>query len=221
MNLIILRFFQISLFLFAPLSLSAADWYVDDNSNTNDVFTATSAAGNDASAGSALAPFATINKAILSAAAGDFIWVDAGVYNESLGLAPGTNGTAVTVDNLTITGAGYALTVVDHNFHGPTAGYFLWVKASGFSLKEMTVQEYSNNGAAGGAGHSGQALTIGGTGSTITDILIENVSFNGNGTSSGNPAISVLARSTVIIKGGGSFCCQMHSINSSTYSTRK
>ncbi|WP_207495298.1 T9SS type A sorting domain-containing protein [Aridibaculum aurantiacum] len=53
-------------------------YYVNDNSNTGDVFT--SAVGNDANAGTASAPFATIAHAYNVAQAGDTIFVDAGTY---------------------------------------------------------------------------------------------------------------------------------------------
>lgn len=65
--------------LFAgTLSTHAADWYVNDLSTTGDVYT--TAVGNDANAGTAAAPFATITQALSAATAGDVIYVDAGTY---------------------------------------------------------------------------------------------------------------------------------------------
>lgn len=56
----------------------ANTWYVNDASQTGDVFT--TAIGNDANPGTAAQPFATILFAINAAANGDTIYVDAGSY---------------------------------------------------------------------------------------------------------------------------------------------
>lgn len=56
----------------------AADWYVNDASRANDVYT--TAVGNDANPGTTPAPFATLTQALLAASAGDVIYVDAGTY---------------------------------------------------------------------------------------------------------------------------------------------
>lgn len=72
------KFFLIGLFSFGFGVANATTWYVNDNSLTGDVFT--SAVGNDANAGSAAAPFATVQFAIDAANAGDTIYVDAGTY---------------------------------------------------------------------------------------------------------------------------------------------
>lgn len=56
----------------------AATYYVNDNSQTGDVFT--TAVGNDANTGTASAPFATLAYAVAQAKNGDTIYVDAGTY---------------------------------------------------------------------------------------------------------------------------------------------
>ncbi|MBI2729438.1 MAG: DUF1565 domain-containing protein [Sphingobacteriales bacterium] len=75
-------------------------YYVNDNSTTGDVFTNT--AGNDANAGTATAPFATIQYAVNIAAANDIIYVDAGTYTEQVTITKG----------LTIIGAGQNATSI-------------------------------------------------------------------------------------------------------------
>jgi hypothetical protein len=55
-----------------------ANWYVNDASTANDVYT--TAVGNDANPGTTSAPFATLTQALLVASAGDVIFVDAGTY---------------------------------------------------------------------------------------------------------------------------------------------
>jgi ELWxxDGT repeat protein len=59
----------------------AATYYVNDNSQTGDVFT--SAVGSNSNYGAASAPFATLDYAISQARNGDTIYVDAGTYNLS------------------------------------------------------------------------------------------------------------------------------------------
>lgn len=76
----------------------ATTWYVNDASLTGDLFT--SAIGNDANAGTASAPFATLTFAITQYAAGDTIYVDAGTYN----------GSEITLPkNVTLRGAKYGV----------------------------------------------------------------------------------------------------------------
>lgn len=75
-------------------------WYVNDNSLAGDVFT--SAPGNDANAGTAAAPFATIQYAVNAAAANDIIYLDAGTYTEQV----------TTTKGISIIGAGQNLTSI-------------------------------------------------------------------------------------------------------------
>ena len=103
------------LFLFGIQCLFATDFYVDDNSNVNDVFTAASVPGSDAVAvpGTASNPFATLKFAISRANAGDRIFVDAGIYTTEVGI--------VINKALIITGAGTNLTFIDNNYAGIVA----------------------------------------------------------------------------------------------------
>lgn len=69
-----------SLILFSCHFAFSQNWYVNDASTTGDQYT--SSTGSDLNPGTAALPFATINKAITEAVAGDTIWVDAGNYSE-------------------------------------------------------------------------------------------------------------------------------------------
>ncbi|MBS1741643.1 MAG: T9SS type A sorting domain-containing protein [Bacteroidetes bacterium] len=75
------KIFTVAAALFTFSAATANSWYVNDGSLTGDVFT--TAIGNDANAGTAAAPFATIQFALDNAAAGDTIYVDAGTYTEA------------------------------------------------------------------------------------------------------------------------------------------
>lgn len=93
----------IGTFIFS--TANATDWYVNDASLTGDVFT--TAIGNDANAGTASAPFATIQAALAAAANGDFIYVDAGTYvtadieiNKSISLRGAKYGIPAGPDNI-------------------------------------------------------------------------------------------------------------------------
>ncbi|MCL6098524.1 MAG: right-handed parallel beta-helix repeat-containing protein [Bacteroidetes bacterium] len=73
----------LALLMFVITSMSFAQpYYVNDNSTAGDVYT--TAIGNDGNAGTAAAPFLTINHAISVAAASDVIYVDVGTYAETV-----------------------------------------------------------------------------------------------------------------------------------------
>jgi hypothetical protein len=106
--------------------------YVNDNSQTGDTYT--SAIGNDANPGTATAPLLTITKAISVALAGDVIYVDAGTYNEN-----------VFIDKqLTLTGAGSALSIID--LSSSSSGYEVRPNAPNVTFEGFTVRNGSNNG---------------------------------------------------------------------------
>ncbi|MCE2742474.1 MAG: hypothetical protein LW701_02710, partial [Fluviicola sp.] len=193
---------RLIILLFFPFVSFSANWYVDDATvnDANDIYNTTgSVVGTVAGTGSISSPFLTLNAAISAASSGDFIYIDAGTYNEHGLLVPAAK------TGVSIIGAGYQYTIFDHLFGGTATDYFMCIQASNTTLQAIKVTGYENNGTQF-PGHNGQALTINGTGSTITGILIQDVMFLGNGQSGGNPAISVLSRSSVTITGGGGFC---------------
>jgi hypothetical protein len=196
--------FQEVLFIFLTLlSISfcnAANWYVDDAtvSDANDIYTSGAVVGTAGGAGTVGSPFLKLSTAIAAAASGDFIYVDAGTYTSDFALT-------FALTNLTITGAGKTKTIFDRSAAINTTDYFMRIVASGATVKDMCIQYYDNNGTQF-AGRSAAAITIGGTGSTITGILIDNVALLNNGNNVGNPTISVQAKSTVVINSGGNYC---------------
>lgn len=196
----------ISLVLMAWFSALSAQnfYYVNDNSTAGDRFT--SAVGNTANNGLTPAtPKASLSQIWLAygptgsntLAAGDTILIDAGTYTTDISLT-------INVPGITFKGAGATFTVFDNQMAGASTNFFLYIIANDITLMDMTVTGYENNGTQA-PGRSGQAITIGG-GLPVSLILIQNVNFSGNGASGGNPAISVLANSNVILRGGGSFC---------------
>jgi hypothetical protein len=196
-NSFILKFSACFLLILFSFESRATNYYVNDNSITGDVFC--SAIGNDANPGTLTLPFRTLNKALTVVNSGDSIFVETGIYNDFNLLIP------ATLTGISIIGNGYQNTIFDHLFAGSSTDYFICIQASNTSLKSLCIKGYENNGTQF-PGHSGQAITINGTTSSITGILIENVMLLGNGQSGGNPAISVLDKSEVTIRGGGSFC---------------
>lgn len=186
---------SVMLTLFIAVKANAGRYYVNDNSSINDIYT--QATGSNANPGNAALPFATVTYAYSVAAANDTIYIDAGAYDEAF--------INVTKAGIKFIGAGYTSTVFDHNFAGTATDYFMYINASDVTLQNVQLRGYENNGTQT-PGHSGQAITIGGGASVISGILIKDVLCLGNGMSGGNPAISVLAKSTVTITGGGNFC---------------
>ena len=77
-----------------------ANWYVNDNSTTGDIYC--SAIGNDANPGTTASPKLTLAAAVASAASGDIIYVDAGTYTDTEVNFRPSSGTSI----FTIIGAG-------------------------------------------------------------------------------------------------------------------
>jgi hypothetical protein len=193
------KLLQLFLFLFGIQSLFATDFYVDDNSNVNDIFTAASVPGSDAAGvpGTATNPFATLKFAVGRANAGDRIFVDAGTYTTEISI--------VINKSLTITGAGTNLTFFDNNYAGTATNWFVHITASNVIMRNFTITEYENNGTQLSP-MSGQAITVGGGASLISGILLENLNLFLNGFSGGNPAIQINGNTQITLSGGGSLC---------------
>lgn len=193
-------------FAFALFSITGfcTDYYVNDGSTTGDVFT--TAVGNNGNTGTTAAdPKLTLGNLLsthgASLAAGDNIYIDAGTYNNETGynIPPAKPG-------ISFLGAGYQATIFDNQLAGAATDYFMYIRASDTYVANLSVTGYENNGTQT-PGHSAQAITIGGTsGSPVTNVVFENVSFYNNGASGGNPALSVLSYAEVTLRGGGSYC---------------
>ena len=72
---------------FQPAGTCGNAYYVNDASTAGDIFT--TAVGNNANAGTAAAPFATLQYAVNTASANDIIYVDAGTYTEQVTITKG------------------------------------------------------------------------------------------------------------------------------------
>ena len=177
-------------------------YYVDDNSNTGDVYTAGSANGSNAAAGTSAAPFATLTYALSIVKPGDKIYVDAGTWNYS-GTYINPHNLTVSTSDIEILGAGMGVTIFDDAM-GANAFYWLKIAANNVTLKNMTIRRFNSVGDA-------HALFIGDGTSTYTGIYLQNVETNNNGGSSGGAgayekAITVLSNTTAVFYGGGSSC---------------
>ena len=193
--------------LLFSFSVKATNYYVNDGSIVSDVYT--SAIGNDANSGTVTAPFKTLKKALIVAVAGDFIYVDYGLY---LGGAGGTLGIdfglSVSVDNLTIIGAGMGSTVFQSN---KNKGTFLTILANNFSISNLSMHAYGFG--SGGSG-VGQTITIGNGATAYSGILFSNIQLDQNGGSAGETAVFIKSKTSSTFSGGGASCNTV----SSTYS---
>jgi Right handed beta helix region/SprB repeat/Protein of unknown function (DUF1565) len=119
--------------------------YVNNNSTTGDLFT--TAIGNNSNAGTAAAPYATLQYAITQAAAGDVIYVDAGTYTGQ-----------VTIDRgITIIGAGQTLTFITNSSQlvapsGPFTEYGLIQTTQG--IGDVHIRDLTATNGNAGDGHT-------------------------------------------------------------------
>jgi hypothetical protein len=192
--------------------VTATNYYVNDASSTGDTY-CTAIGSNSNNGLSAGFPKLTLKNVWMTygpsgtnvLTSGDVIFIDAGTYSATGAASVDEAGFVITVAGLTFMGSGMNTTLFDHNHYGTPSAFFMYINASNVVLKNMTIREFDNNGTQT-PGHSGQAITIGGAGVLRTGILLENVNFIENGLTGGNPALSVLSKSSVTVKGGGSFC---------------
>src|SRR5215217_7361197 len=130
------RNFFTFLLLAVSVSFSAlgADIYVAPN-------------GDDANAGTLISPYRSLQKAILQAAAGDYIYLRGGTYNEPTGItvARGNNGTAGALKQI----FAYAGEVPVLNFSAQTelsGNRGLTLNGNYWHVKGIIVEEAGDNG---------------------------------------------------------------------------
>ena len=146
--------FKLWLFISALFTFSnafSANWYVNDNSTTGDVYC--TAVGNNSNNGTSPAtPKLTLGAALTAAAAGDTIFIDTGTYS-------GTGNINLTVSkaNLTFTGAGSLKTIFDNNLASSNTNYLFNITATNINIKGISATEY--NCATSG---SGKVATVNG-----------------------------------------------------------
>ncbi|MBI4179975.1 right-handed parallel beta-helix repeat-containing protein, partial [bacterium] len=110
---------------------SRVNWYVNDASTTGDSFTYL--AGNDVTGqGTVTNPFATITRALKLATAGDTVWVDAGLYAETV---------VIGTDSISLIGKDSNATVIDPPGSIATTGlYGIYATGrTGLSIKSLGV----------------------------------------------------------------------------------
>ncbi|TNF46562.1 MAG: hypothetical protein EP305_10590 [Bacteroidetes bacterium] len=173
----------------------AGAFYVDDNSNLNDVYTVGSTSGSDATEGKRLTPFASLTKAFTVVQAGDTIYVDAGTYSDAL-----NKDLNLPVTGLKILGAGMQLTIFDNGSNSDH--YFMRIDKNNTTLSDMTIRSYAAQTCGGGA--NGQALgVIGATGVNIINVLVDKTATSSDGC--GYP-IEVKGGASATFQGGGATC---------------
>ena len=165
-------------------------FYVDNNSNTNDVYTQGSAVGSNSSNGKKLTPFATLTYTLTQTIPGDTIYVDAGNYTD--------NGLNSPAGGVHIVGAGISNTV----FVNPSAdSYFMSIDDNNTSLSDLTLRDY-NAQTCGTA--TGQVLGVSGaTGVSITNVMIDQASTSSS--ACGYP-VEIKSGANVTLSGGGQTC---------------
>lgn len=170
--------FVFVLFL-SPFAVFSAKWYVDDNSNSNDLYTSTSASGADGAgvAGSTAAPFATLSYAISRSASTDTIYIDRGTFNE-IGLN--------ISKSLTIIGAGPGNTIFTGN---ASPNRFATFSANNITLKNLTLRNYYSD-------NDGQVITMTGR----TGIVFENIVVKDNQGGPNNGVNFLMVNSTVTFR---------------------
>ena len=136
-QLLDIKFF-ILLVLFLPMWLMAqTSWYVNDNDQTGDTYT--TAIGNDDNPGTAMNPFATIGKAILSASAGDIICVDAGMYVGNITINKGLDIRGSNYNISPNTGVRVSESLIIPASSDPVNGNVVTITSSGVKFRGFTV----------------------------------------------------------------------------------
>ncbi len=170
------------------LKSSGATYYVNDASQTGDIYT--TGTGNNANAGTAARPWATLAHALTVAVANDTVFIDAGVYSD--------NNLSVNQANLNIIGAGSTLTIFNNNFASANTNYLLKVFANGVKISGILAIKYNTTNVG-----EGRAVTI----SNATGVVLTDVAFtNNDGSGGGNASLMIVSNSSVTIK-GSSFAC--------------
>jgi hypothetical protein len=179
-------YFLIVSLLFFSKAFSA-NWYVNDNSTTGDVYC--TAVGNNSNNGNSPAtPKLTLLAAYTAAAAGDTIFIDTGTYSGA-----GNINLTVAKANLTFTGAGSLKTVFDNNLASANSNLWLTINANNININGISATEFN-------AISAGKVVTVNGQTVTFNDVIFFN---NGN---QGNGAIYITSNSNVTYSNSSTTC---------------
>ena len=184
-----LKFVLIGVFVFLTKGLSATNYYVNDNSTVNDVYT--SVVGNNANDGlTASTPFATLTYALTIVSPGDVIYVDAGTYYDRK--------LQLNIDNISIIGAGSSLVTFLASLNGTTSDiFFMNITGNNSFISGITADGYQYE-----TGGNGKALTVQ---SNLTATIIDVSSINSDG-QGGDGAFYIKSGATVTVKKSSSSC---------------
>lgn len=172
----------------------AADYYVNDNSQVNDVYTTAVGVNGAAVPGSQAQPWATLTYALTRISSGDVIYIDAGIYNDENILSSGG-----CIDDVTIIGAGASLTEFINSSGGAaTQEIFLYIECDNWTVKDLSATNYRSDGGS----KLPQAIHI----RNALNVVLEGVHIYGNRGTGGDGAIGIGNNSTVIIRNSSSSC---------------
>lgn len=175
----------------------ATNYYVNDNSTTGDVYC--SVIGNNSNDGlSTSTPMATLEylwntygpSGTNVITSGDIIYVDAGNYFET------DANLAMSVDGISIIGAGYNLTIFDNNQTSSDANRWGTVTGDNITLEGFYITGYNY-----GVGDAFALQVTGANNLTVTNVMV-----NDNLPGGGSSAIVIKGGSSVTFNGGGSSC---------------
>ena len=181
--------FVLALFILSTSYSYSADWYVNDNSTTGDLYT--TAVGSVAGTGSSSNPFIDLASALGVAMPGDNIYIDSGTYSDTM--------QNLSASDITIIGAGSMLTVFDNAFASSDTNWFLNIAGSANNTNITGIRVTGYNVLTAG---TGKAITVSGA----TGIVFTDVETSNNGAGSGDAAIRIEANSSVTINNSSSSC---------------
>ncbi len=166
----------------------ATNYYVNDGSTAGDVYT--SAIGNNGNPGTALLPFATLTHVVntIGLVSGDTIFIDAGTYSDI--------NLSLSVDNISIIGAGSDLTIFDNAQASADANRWANITGNNITIQGINITGY--NYGFGGA----SAINISG----VSGVQINDVLTDENKPGGGSSSILVSGGSQVDFQDGGANC---------------
>jgi nitrous oxidase accessory protein NosD len=183
------------------LAHSGPKWYVNDNSQSGDIFT--SVVGNAGNSGTASCPFLTIAQAVAAASVGDTIYIDAGTFtenvvlNKSLTVIGSGPGSTTITPSVACTGDGIQISASNVNVSDlKVTGFNYGVRTSASTISLYNVESLSNcqYGLNTGNGTNGLSMikckfnnnNVGGwragTADNVSNVLMDSSEVKSNGT---------------------------------------
>jgi gliding motility-associated-like protein len=183
------NFFVIAMFLLSSIGAYSADFYVNDNDTTGDVYT--TAVGSPSGTGAANNPFINLATALAAANSGDTIYIDTGLYSDIF--------QTITNSDITITGAGSSNSIFDNDFASANSNWFLNIANTATNTAITGIRITGYNVLSAG---TGKAITVSGA----TGVVFTDVETSDNGAGSGDAAMRIEANSGVTINNTSASC---------------